>query len=73
MFGFTADETGANLPAEFGPWKRSEQGAAEIGHDNSLAGVGASGPVLAAVQREGFYMARSRIVVRDITAPTERR
>ena len=60
MFGFTADPTGANLPAEFAPWQKSgEATAAQAYADSSLDGLAASDPVVKAVERDGFYLARS--------------
>ena len=54
MFAFTADATGSNLPAIHAPWVLSGSGVAVIG-------LGASAPerVVAAVARDGFFVARS--------------
>jgi hypothetical protein len=63
VYGFTSDASGSNLPVEFAPWTLSEEGSAEIGPNSSLAGIGGSGPIFAAIQRDGFYVARSEPVI----------
>jgi hypothetical protein len=64
VFGFTADPTGANLPAEFAPWQRSGSGtAAQAYAGSSLDGLAASDPVVKAVERDGFYLARSGVTI----------
>jgi hypothetical protein len=61
VFGFTGDETGNNLPVELGPWTRSGGGAPiETGPGtDALAGIGSSGPMMEAIEKDGFYVARS--------------
>ena len=60
VFGFTADPSGANLPAEFGPWQRTGTGIAARSYaGSSLDGLASSDPVIKAVDRNGFYLARS--------------
>jgi len=67
IFGFTADMTGSNLPAEFGPWlKAGESTSAQTYAGTSLDGLASSDPVIKAVERDGFYLARSGVTV----APT---
>jgi hypothetical protein len=56
VFAFTSDPEGENLPAEFAPWLKNGDGAAlYIGPEDSVT----SNPVLRAVRRDGFYLARS--------------
>jgi hypothetical protein len=60
VFGFTADPTGANLPGEFAPWRKSGGGtAAQAYAGSTLDGLAASDPVVKAVERDGFYLVRS--------------
>jgi hypothetical protein len=61
--GFTTRRTGANLPAELGPWALVGQGAMHIG--DPVPGVyrGAD-TVLAGIGGDGFYIARIGIQVR---------
>ena len=60
VFGFTADPTGSNLPDEFGPWPKAGEGtAAQAYAGDSLGGIASSDPVVRAVERDGFYLARS--------------
>jgi hypothetical protein len=64
LFGFTADPTGANLPAEFAPWQKSGvETAAQAYAGSSLEGLAASDPVVKAVERDGFYLARSGLTI----------
>ncbi|HEY0183127.1 MAG TPA: hypothetical protein VGC09_10000 [Rhodopila sp.] len=63
VLGFTADGTGANLPAEFAPWSRQAD-AGEAG-----AGIGSSEPVKAAIDRDGFYVATSETISRSTGIP----
>ena len=69
VFGFTPDATGMNLPAEYGPWI-ALKGAMEVVPTASLVGVGASGPVFAGIERDGFYVARSDVITRMTGIPT---
>ena len=60
LFGFTADPTGSNLPEAFGPWRKAGEGtAAQTYAGDSLGGIASSDPVIKAVERDGFYLARS--------------
>jgi hypothetical protein len=65
VFGFTADPTGSNLPDEFGPWRKAgEDTAAQAYAGDSLDnGIASSDPVMKAVERDGFYLARSGMTV----------
>jgi hypothetical protein len=70
VFGFTADPTGTNLPAEFAPWQKSGGGtAAQAYAGGSLDGLAASDPVVKAVQRDGFYLARSGLTISSAPDP----
>ena len=57
IFAFTADETGSNLPAGLAPWTLAHQGSALA--TGPVTAIGVSDPVVAAVERDGFYIARS--------------
>jgi hypothetical protein len=61
VFGFTLDKTGANLPTELAPWKPS-QGALEVASNMRLCSIITANPVIAAVKKDGFYLARSEMV-----------
>jgi hypothetical protein len=70
VFGFTGDETGANLPAELGPWAVSGSGGPlETGPGDRLIRHGQCGPIFVAIQRDGFYVARSETLSRDTGVP----
>ncbi len=64
VFGFTPDPTGSNLPDEFGPWERAGRGtAAQTYAGDSLDGLASSDPVIKAVERDGYYLARSGLTI----------
>jgi hypothetical protein len=60
IFGFTSDPAGCNLPDELGPWCKAGN-SAQIYAGTSLDGLASSDPVRKAVERDGFYLARSGI------------
>ena len=65
VFGFTADPTGSNLPAELGPWQSAGAGTAATSYaGTSLDGLATSDPVMRAVERDGFYLAHSGVIGR---------
>jgi hypothetical protein len=51
MRAFTADEAGANLPVEYGPWKRAGV--------RSSSTSGLSDPLAESVERDGFFLVGS--------------
>jgi hypothetical protein len=63
VFGFTADPTGGNLPDEFSPWRKAAEGTAAQAYagDSLDDGIASSDPVIKAVERDGFYLARSGV------------
>ena len=63
VFGFTADETGSNLPTEFAPWEYSDDAGA------LTTGVGASEPLKTAIDRDGYYIASSETLSRNTGIP----
>ena len=64
VFGFTADASGGNLPGELGPWRRAGVGTAARSYaGGSLDGLASSDPVIKAVERDGFYLARSGLTI----------
>ena len=70
VFGFTADPSGANLPEELGPWRRAGAGtAAQSYAGSSLDGLASSDPVIKAVERDGFYLARSGLTISAAAEP----
>ena len=70
VFGFTADPTGCNLPEEFGPWQKAAEGtSAETYAGNSLEGLALSDPVIRAIEHDGFYLARSGVMVTRAKEP----
>jgi hypothetical protein len=69
VFGFTADGTGGNLPSDLGPWTRSGN-AIETGLGRLASGaVGSSELVFTAIEKDGFYVARSETISRSTGIP----
>jgi hypothetical protein len=69
VFGFTGDETGKNLPRDLGPWTRSGN-ALETGPSGTASGgIGSSELVFAAIEKDGFYVARSETISRNTGIP----
>lgn len=57
IFGFTRDATGQNLPERFAPWRKSSNGGSlYLGVGECSVQLGASDPVIRAVQTHGFYI-----------------
>jgi hypothetical protein len=55
--GFTRQQDGGNLPAEFAPWKPLSAMARTIETGDSLAGVaGGADSVLKGIAHNGFYV-----------------
>jgi hypothetical protein len=54
---FTGDRTGANLPPDYAPWDRSGLGSMLVGQDG--------GEVVAAVQREGYFLMNGQRIARS--------
>jgi hypothetical protein len=71
-FAFTADPTGANLPRELAPWHGTTDGAATAYAGTSVDELAPSDPVLKAVDRDGFYLARSGFVISSTKGPDGR-
>jgi hypothetical protein len=70
VFGFTADSIGGNLPEERGPWQAAGGGTvAEAYAGSSLDGLAPSDPVVRAVERDGFYLARSGLTISPTPEP----
>jgi hypothetical protein len=51
VLGFTADQTGGNLPSGYAPWEPATGGGAV------LVGSDDADPVTEAVRRDGFFLA----------------
>ncbi|HTW72351.1 MAG TPA: hypothetical protein VME47_20885 [Acetobacteraceae bacterium] len=70
MVGFTVDVAGANLPAALAPWSAwtawtasEEEAAIETSPEASdPATAGASAAAIAAIERDGFYVARAETI-----------
>jgi hypothetical protein len=57
VFGFTSDAKGRNMPAEFAPWSKNEQGEALfVSPKEELARPDFANPILRVVHRDGFYL-----------------
>jgi hypothetical protein len=64
VFGFTADPTGCNLPEELGPWQKAGEGTSAYTYaEKNFEGLALSDPVIRAVERDGFYLARSGMTI----------
>jgi hypothetical protein len=64
LFGFTTDLTGSNLPSELAPWQKAGEGScADTYAVEGLEGLALSDPVVRALASDGFYLARSGVVV----------
>lgn len=64
IFAFTADETGANLPGQLAPWQKAGHSASARAYaETSLDGLPSSDPVIKAIERDGYYLARSGLNV----------
>jgi len=59
--GFTQDKTGANLPAQYGPWTFRNSVVMNAGEGQRI-GVNTE-QCLADIQRHGFHVTDARIVV----------
>jgi hypothetical protein len=61
-FGFTADETGDNLPSAYAPWKAAAEGGAVVLGGNAS-------PMIEAVKQSGFFLALGAFEVRGVPVP----
>ena len=60
VFSFTTDPTGANLPTKLAPWHPAGSGSATQSYaGRRLDGLGPFDLVIKAVEKDGFYLARS--------------
>ena len=62
MIGFTTDQTGANLPCNFGPWMA-------MGSQAMPSGAPKTDAVLATLREVGFFVARSRTPASEYGSP----
>ncbi|PFH07798.1 hypothetical protein BCF11_0137 [Collimonas sp. PA-H2] len=62
VFGFTAAETGANLPARFAPWVSFKQ--LELSRDQPTPGVD-SGECLDDIEKHGFHITDAHVRITD--------
>ncbi len=67
VFAFTAEPSGENLPFEFAPWMKNADGEAIYTDQDEHPVVNA---VILAVQRDGFYLARSKLPRARCAGPT---
>jgi hypothetical protein len=64
VFGFTIDPTGSNLPEDQGPWQKAgNASSAQSYAGTSLDGLAMSDPIIKAVENDGYYLARSGVIV----------
>jgi hypothetical protein len=60
VFGFTVDPTGCNLSEGYGPWLNAGGSTpAQSYAEGGLDGVAPFDPLIKAIERDGFYLARS--------------
>jgi hypothetical protein len=59
IYGFTANPTGDNLPNQFGPW--------QLEGSTIPSEIASSGPVSRAIERDGFYLARTGSAVLNVS------
>jgi hypothetical protein len=69
VYGFTLERSGINLPIELAPWTRPDEAGAIDARSDTLIGIGSCSPVMAAIDRDGFYVARSEIIARHTGLP----
>jgi hypothetical protein len=77
VVGFTVDETGGNLPTALAPWSAwtawtasEEEAAIEAAPEAAdPADLGASASAIAAIERDGFYVARAETIARMTGIP----
>jgi len=62
VFGFTADATGANLPAKFAPWVSFK--SVELSRDEPTPGVD-SGACLDDIEKRGFHITDAHVRITD--------
>jgi len=67
MYGFTPDQTGGNLPKEFGPWSKFKELDVNPG-EPPRAGVKTE-DILDGIKRDGFHLARVEIKVTEAIVP----
>jgi hypothetical protein len=65
LYGFTPQANGANLPAENGPWRSFKSVEMFPDHPAHRIGVDET-EVLAAIERQGYYITDARIDVSEI-------
>jgi hypothetical protein len=69
-FGFTGDKAGSNLPDNFAPWRPI--GGEAVLSTAGIAGVASSDTILAAIERDGYHIARaSQTTVTRQTLPRQ--
>jgi hypothetical protein len=61
VHGFTSDQTGKNLPAEFGPWNFIRSEAMNAGEGPRI-GVNTD-DCLVDIERKGFHISDAQIVI----------
>lgn len=61
VFGFTQDATGTNLPPEYAPWEHAGEDAVfNIALSQETLVDGIANPICTAVERDGYYLGRTR-------------
>jgi hypothetical protein len=66
--GFTADRSGRNLPAEYGPWKPIGNSAQRIS-DHAKDAASDANMVLGGIARDGYFLTRAAVHVTSHPIP----
>jgi hypothetical protein len=62
IFGFTADQTGANLPSKYAPWNQFK--TAEMSREEPMPGVN-TGECLDDIERFGYHLTDAHVRITD--------
>jgi len=68
MVGYTTRRGGGNLPTAYAPWELIER-VAMLPGASVIGSSGGSDEVLAGIQRDGFFLTGSDVIVAPITPP----
>jgi hypothetical protein len=66
VLAFTSDQTGANLPPDFAPWK--PLGGRSMSADG-VSGIGNSHVIGTTLEADGYYVARAKITLTNEPLP----
>ncbi len=62
MFGFTEQETGANLPSQYGPWSQFK--TLDLNRGEPTTGIN-SGECLDDIEKHGFHITDAHIRITE--------